>query len=215
MENHWKLSVILIVFFVFLLLQGCATLNSSVPFKYIPSLPTTETIDLRLGMEKLVDIRPEKDRSATKSIADVDEKVTAKLLEDFRSSQIFTTVDYPIQKEKDDLILKGEIKRFYWKTSISPIAFIPIINLAIYFGAPMYNVEGVAHFHFQLINAKTENVVAEYDKMAIKKETYSLYNFKAGEAGAELAEAFRDVSKQIKEAILSDIKRGRIPVPLQ
>lgn len=210
MQKRWRLSIVLTLFFTGFLFQGCATLNGTVPFKYVPSLPSREPINLRLGMEKLVDIRPEDDRSATESIADVDEKVTAKLLEDFRSSQIFATIGFPAQREKDDLIMKGEIKRFYWKMTPSPIIFIPLVNIFIYFGVPVYNIEGVANLHVQLVSSKTGQIIAEYDKNSTKMESYTIYSFKAGEAGAELAEAFRDVSKQIKEAIFSDENRGHL-----
>lgn len=213
MTNRWKLIGLMIFCFAGILLQGCATLNGSVPFKYVPSLATGEPSNLRVGMEKFVDKRPDDDRSATESINDVDEKVTAKLLEDFRSSQIFTAIDLPVQRENDDLIMQGEIKRFYWKLKPSPIVFIPFISIAVYFGAPTYYVDGIAKLDVRFVNPKTGEVVASYDKSSTKAETYSIYSFKAGEAGAELAESFRDVSKQIKEAIFSDIKAGRLKKP--
>lgn len=213
MQNQAKLFAIAIVLFVGTLLEGCVTLNGSVPFKYVSSLPTGEPISLRAGMEKLVDSRPEDDRSATKSISDVDEKITSKLLEDFRSSQLFTAVDFPIQRDKDAVIIKGEIKRFYWKLTPSPVIFIPLIQLLMYFGVPIYDVVGVADIHVQLVNPATGQILKEYDKSSTKTESYTLYNLKAGEAGAELAEAFRDVSKQIKESIVSDINGGRLSVP--
>jgi hypothetical protein len=194
-----------------LLLQGCATLVGSVPFKYVPSLAGGEPLNVRLGMEKLVDKHPEGDRSATESITDVDEKVTAKLLEDLRSSQMFATVDFPARNDKNDLILKGEVKRFYWKLTPNPIVFIPIINLAIYFGIPIHDAEGIANLQVQLVSSKTGKVLAEYDKTSTRTATYTLYNLKAGEAGSELADAFRDVAKQIKDAVLADGKAGRLP----
>ncbi len=158
-------------------------------------------------MEKLSDKRPEGDRSATESISDLDEKVTAKLLEDFRSSQLFAAVDFPIQGDKDDLVLKGEIKRFYWKLTPNPIVFIPLIP---YFGIPIYEAEGVATLRVQLVRTKTGQTIGEYEKSSTRTATYTLYNSKAGEEGSELADAFRDVAKQIKDAILADGKAGRL-----
>ena len=212
MHNRVGLRPLALVVSLALLLQGCATLVGTVPFKYVPSLASGEPVSLRLGMEKLVDKRPDGDRSATESIPDVDEKVTAKLLEDFRSSQMFTMVDFPIQGDKDDLILKGEIKRFYWKLTPSPIVFIPIINLLIYFGIPVHEAEGVATLRVQLVSAKTGQTMAEYEKTSTRTATFSIYNLKAGEAGSELADAFRDVAKQIKDAIVADGKAGRLAV---
>jgi hypothetical protein len=208
MRKRWKL--ITIFCFAAVLIQGCATLNGTVPFKYVPSLATGEPSNLRLGMEKLDDKRPDDDRLATKTIDDVDEKVTAKLLEDFRSSQMFSVIDFPIQKDKDDLIMKGEIRRFYWELHPIPIVFIPFINILLAFDIPTYYADGTTELNVKLVSSNTGKVLAEYDKTSTKTETYSLYNFKDGEEGAELAEAFREVSKQLKEAILSDIKAGRL-----
>jgi hypothetical protein len=183
-----------------------------VPFKYVPSLASGETINLRAGLQTLADERPEDDRSATESIADVPDKVTAKLIEDFRASQVFATLDFPIQQDKDDLILQGAIKRFYWKMKPSPITFIPVINLVLYFGVPARYVDGIASLCLRVIRAKTGQTLAEYEKSSTRTENYTLYSFKAGEAGAELAEAFRDVVKQIKDAITTDGKVGRFVV---
>lgn len=212
MHNRFRWRELALALALALLLQGCATLVGTVPFKYVPSLATGEPFSLRLGMEKLADKRPDGDRSATESIPDVDEKVTAKLLEDFRSSQMFASVDFPLQSDKDDLVLKGEIKRFYWKLTPSPIVFIPIINLLIYFGVPVHDAEGVAQLSVQLASSKTGKIVAEYDKNSTRTATFTIYNFKAGEAGSELADAFRDVAKQIKDAILADARAGRLTV---
>jgi hypothetical protein len=208
MRTWAKLGIVIIVCISGALLQGCATLNSSVPFRYVPSLITGEPTDLRLGMEKLADKRPEGDRSATESISDIDDKTTSKLLEDFRTTQIFAAVDYPPQPVKDDFIMKGEIRRFYWKLTPEPYIFIPFVGCIVYFGAPAHTAEGIAELSVQLVNPKTGAVLSKYERIATKKTTYTIYNFKAGEAGSELADAFRDVSKQIKDSIVEEIKAG-------
>jgi hypothetical protein len=170
------------------------------------------TIELHLGMEKLVDKRPSDDRSATESISDVDEKVTSTLLTDFRNSQIFASTDFPPRPERDNIIMKGEIKRFYWKYAPNPIVFIPFIGCLIYLGIPAGEAEGIVEISAQIINAKTGKMLVEYDRKNEKKTSYTLYNFKAGEAGGELADAFREVSKQIKDSILEDMRAGRLKI---
>jgi hypothetical protein len=100
-----------------MLISGCSTLNGSVPFRYVSSLNTIPRTDAVLGMEKFVDRRPDGDREVTDGIPDIDEKITQKVLDDLHSSRIFADIEIPIRKEADDLILKGEIKRFYWKTT--------------------------------------------------------------------------------------------------
>ena len=87
------------------------TVNGSVPFHYVPSLNTGKQSTATLGVEKFIDNRPADDKDTTKSISDVDEKITSKTLEDFRSSQMFSAINFPASHEKDDLIIKGEIKR--------------------------------------------------------------------------------------------------------
>jgi len=172
-----------------------------------------EQSNARIGMGKFVDVRPDDDKKATDNITDVDEKVTAKFLEDFRTSRMFSSVDFPALRDKDSLILKGEIKRFYWKTNHNPIKFIPVVNLLMLLGITSYEIEAVVDLKVQAIDPRTGAVLAEYEKTSTKKDSGTLYNSRSGESGAELAEAFRDVSKQIKEAIASDILKGKIKLP--
>lgn len=193
-----------------ILLAGCATLKGSTPFRYVPSLAVGEPVGLSVGVQKLEDKRPDDDRSVTQGIVDVDEKVTAKVSEDLRASQVFKALDFPIRREKNEVILKGEIKRFYWKLSPNPIALIPVANLIVYFGVPVNRLEGIASLRVQLVNSRTGLTIAEYEKTSTRTERSTLYTFKAGEAGSELAEAFRDVMKLIKDAIASDAKAGRL-----
>jgi len=193
-----------------LLVSGCSTLNGSVPFRYVPSLSTMQQNDAVLGVDKFVDSRPVDDQEVTKAIPDVDEKVTSKVLEDFRSSGMFARVDFPSRGDKDDLILRGEIKRFYWKTKHNPIKFIPVVNLLLLLGITSYNIEAVVELKVQILDAKTGAVLSEYDKTSTKTDSATLYDNKSGESGAELAEAFRDVVKQIKDGIAGDIKNGKI-----
>jgi hypothetical protein len=165
-----------------------------------------------LGMDKFVDSRPMDDKEVTKGIPDIDDKVTAKVLEDFRSSRMFAGVDFPARRDKDDLILKGEIKRFYWKTKHNPIKFIPIVNLLLLLGITSYNIEAVVELKVQILDAKTGAVLSEYDMTSIRTDTATLYDNKSGESGAELAEAFREVVKLIKDGIARDIKNGKIVI---
>lgn len=190
-----------------MVLNGCATLNGTTPFKYVPSMVSNESLPFRLSVEKLVEDRPSSDRSATTSITDIDEKVTSKLIEDLRASQIFSAVDF--SSGKGDLVLKGKIKRFYWKAKPTVISLIPLVNLALLFGLPEYLMEGVAELHVVIQDGRSGHTLADYDKRSQHIVPITWYDVKAGEVGAELAEAFRDVMKLIKEAIVSDARKGR------
>jgi hypothetical protein len=190
------------------LLSGCATLNGSVPFKYAPRLATGEPISQRIGMEKFDDIRPSDDRDATSDLPNVDEQVTAKLLEDFRASQLFERIDFPARTD-DGLIMRGKIKRFYWKNTPNPVGFIPVANFALYFGAPARYSEAVVTIQAQLIDPKNGRVLSEYEKTATRGTSVSMYNVTVGEFGAELADAFREVARPLKDAIAADARSGR------
>jgi len=183
--NLWKLNIAIIIFIISSVIQGCTTYDIDMTaFEYIPSLPSSEPINIRVGLEKLLDKRPETDRSTTKDMVDLDERVTHKLFEDFQSSKIFSGVNYPVKKEADILIIKGDIKRFYYK------------NTFYYGGITSFTAE--VNLHIQLMDSGTGKVVAEYDKSSVRKDS--------------LSEAFRDVVKQIKENIVSDFKQGQLKV---
>lgn len=164
-------------------------------------------------MEKFVDSRPAGDLEVTACIPDVDEKITAKVIEDLQSSKIFADIEIPPYSESNDVILKGEIKRFYWKTTHNPIKYIPMVQMLLLLGITSEHVEAVTNLRVTVVDAKTNTVLAEYDKIATKTDSGTLYKTKAGESGAELAEAFREVMKQIKESLASDIGAGKIPLP--
>lgn len=183
--NLLKSNIAIIILITSSVIQGCATYDINMTaFEYIPSLPSSEPINIRVGIEKLLDKRPETDPSTTKDTVDLDGRITHKLFEDFQSSKIFSEVDYPVKKEKDVLIIKGDIKRFYCKDTF------------YYGGITSFKTE--VNLYVQLVDSGTGKVVAEYDKSSLRKDS--------------LSEAFRDVVKQIKENIVSDFKEGRLKI---
>jgi hypothetical protein len=147
------------------------------------------------------DLRPQKDKGYTKSIKDLSEKVTAKVIEDFEDSKIFDAVNYPPQ-ETDDLIINGKINRFMWQMYSSTISYIPGVNLAMYFGAPAYEAYAITDISLEIKDSKTGKILGTFTEQSEIKNPHTLYNVKAGEYGAELAETFRDVVKTLKEDIL-------------
>jgi len=196
-----------------MLISGCSTLNGSVPFRYVPSLNTIPRTDAVLGMEKFVDRRPAGDQEVTDCIPDIDEKITLKVLDDLHSSRIFADIAIPARKEANDLILKGEIKRFYWKTTHNPIKYLPMIQIILLFGIPSQYVEAVTELEIAFVDSKTNTVLVKYDKTSTRTEYATIYKTKSGESGAELADTFRDVMKQIKDSFADDIRSGKIKLP--
>jgi hypothetical protein len=191
-------------FYIILLFisAGCASLNSNAPFRYQPSLlPVANTIDKTVGIEILTDKRPPKDIAYTKNITDIAQKITAKLLEDFKASKLFREIHYSIQKD-DDIIITGTIDRFTWKLSPHPLSYIPLIS---YFGTPTFKAEGLAALTLEVKDKKTGIVLATLQDSANIKNSFTVYNFKVCECGTELEDAFRELGKKLKEDLLSKV----------
>ena len=89
-----------------------------------------------------------------------------------------------------------------WKMYATPISYIPVVSLLIYFGVPCQEAYGLATITLELKDQKTGAILGTFKETSKVTTAYTLYNFKAGEAGAELSEAFRDIAKKLKEAIL-------------
>ena len=201
-KDFWKV-ILLIVVGPFI--AGCATLNGNVPFQYQPSIKTSDMkINKIVGINILVDERPQADISATKSIKDISEKVTSKILEDFKKSDMFDKV-HIFGKDSDDFIIDGTIDRFLWKADPVVTSFIPFLNLIHIFGVPTYTVYGEAGITLFVKNAKTKKIIGKFAKFSQNKSYYTLYKAKAGEYGAELSESFRSVMKEIKEEMLEKL----------
>ena len=186
-----------------ILASGCASLNSSVPFQYQPSLVSSgKQIPKAVGFNLLTDNRPEKDREYTKSIKDVPEKVTSKLIEDFEHSKIFQDVHYP-PRENDDIVVTGNINRFKWKLYTRGIAYVPYLGLAAgIFGVPLTRAYGLADIQLELRDKATGRILCSTSGSSEVETLYTMYNLKTGEAGAELAESLRDVGKKLKQDVI-------------
>ena len=185
---------------------GCASLNGNVPFQYQPSLlASSETINKDAGMNLLIDQRPEGDKSYTKSIKDIPEKVTSKLIEDFEKSRLFKDIHFS-SKTGDALIIEGTVNRFMWKLYDTPIGYVPLLNIVLFFGVPCYESYGIADITLTIKDSANNRVLGKFHSESKVTDEYSIYNFKAGEAGAELAEALRNVAKDLKQQIAHSIK---------
>jgi hypothetical protein len=188
--------------FLCLSIAGCASLNGEVPFRYTSSLvPVGQTINKTVSVSEVIDARPDIDKAYTRSISDVTEKITAKLIEDFQKSGIFSGVHFG-KTESDELILSPRVNRFIWKLYASPISYIPFVCLLALFGAPCYTAYGIADITLEITDNKTGALIATLNESSRIESNYTLYDMKAGEYGAELSDAFREVTKKLKEDIL-------------
>jgi hypothetical protein len=181
---------------------GCASLNSNVPFRYQPSLlAVTHTIDKTVAIEVLADSRPAKDIAYTKNITDVSQKITAKLLQDFKDSKLFKEIHYAVQ-ENDDIVISGSINRFIWKLSPHPLSYVPLLA---YFGTPTFRAEGLAAITLEVKDKKTGTVLATFQESANMANLFTVYNFKVCEGGTELEDAFRELGRKLKEDLLNKV----------
>ncbi len=186
------------------LLSGCASLKGNVPFQYQPSLiSNTERINKSVGFNIVKDGRSQQDiKSNEKTLKDVPNKVTYKMMEDFKSSGIFEEVNFPSQ-ESDDIIINGTLNRFSWKVNTNwfSVIFFPLV----YLGLPLETHVGDVDISLEIVDKESGKVLGNIQGSGSESSTYSLYNYPVGEFGSELAEAFRESVKQLKEKMLSEI----------
>src|SRR3990172_1266719 len=91
---------------ILMLTSGCAIgLKGSVPFQYTPTLPTGEPLRVHAAIQRVVVDIPPGDSRTTSGVGDISEKLTVKLLEDFRTSQVFEKLSFPQPAEGVDVVL--------------------------------------------------------------------------------------------------------------
>jgi hypothetical protein len=186
-----------------IILTGCASLNGNGPFQYPNSLVTFQSpVDKIVGMKLLTDNRPEADKENTIRISDVPEKISARLLADINSSKIYGDIHYP-SRSGDMVIIEGSIDRFMWKYTPEPYAVIPLVNLILYFGVPSAHATGTAQITLEVKNAQSGKLLGKFTESASNTSTFTMYNRNAGESGGELADAFREVVKKLKEDLIN------------
>ena len=199
-----RIGTVLVLFVSICFITSCTTLKGNVPFGYQPSLiAVSKKVNKNVGFDVLIDKRPSNEVKATeRPIQDVTNKITYKIIEDFRSSGIFTEVNFPA-KDTDDLIIKGEINKFIWREDNNwfAVIFLPLV----YFGLPVGDYVGEADITLKVIDNKTGQVLGTVRGAGEQRLTVTLYSMSVGEIGSELAEAFRQCVKQLKEKILTEI----------
>ena len=188
-----------------LTLTSCATLTGNEPFQYPNSLVSLQsTIDKIVGMKLLTDNRPEADKENTTRISDVPEKISAKLFADIYSSRIYSDIHYP-SKPGDMVTIEGSIDRFMWKYTPEYYAVIPVVNLILYLGIPSAHATGTAQITLEVKNAQSGASLGKFTESASNTSTFTVYNRSAGANGGELADAFREVAKKLKDDLIHKI----------
>lgn len=129
---------------------GCSSLKADVPFAYTPSLRMGQPIGGKAVFQQIQDVRPKKDRRSTREIPDCADKLTSKLVEDFRSTQLFGEVVYSPSPTDADFIITGRLEKFSWNTGRVFTSYIPIVNLIHYFGVPVVISTGEARLTLEV-----------------------------------------------------------------
>jgi hypothetical protein len=183
--------------------SGCASLKADIPFAYTPSLRMGETIEGKAVFQQIEDLRSKKHRRSTREIPDCADKLTSKLVEDFRSTRLFGDVDYSPNPAEADFIITGRLEKFSWNAFFSPTYYIPVVSLIHLFGVPVVSFTGEVQLTLD-VRAAGAASPRQYTGSARNKTFHNVYELKAAEGGVELQFALRDAVKQIKEQMAKD-----------
>ena len=207
-----RILLALIMLTFALSITGCASIS------YKPSVSLGEspkTIKAKVKIDTFVDKSPTDDKdskvggvSATAPgtlAGNLDSEITDAVLSDFNNNQLFTETKKRI--DSPDLILKGNINRFYGKAGINELGWITIpLDILWFFGLPIQTDEGMVDITMQL--TKTDGtLVGEYNGKYEYLETFSMYNNPVLNVPSRLNKAFSEAIKQIREKILADEPR--------
>jgi len=191
------------------LLAGCAALpKSTVMFQHTPLL-SKGTIPLKAGIMTLTDDRPKDEQKALRNVSAVSDQVTAVLLKDFKDANLFQQLQLVSDSKDVDVLLRGSVRSFYWRSSWNFILFVPYVSLVTLFGVPVGKNVGRVAVALDVVDPKTNQVIATYVKASGDERDYSIYQAQEYRAagGEETGNAFRTVADQLQAAILADRDR--------
>jgi hypothetical protein len=110
-------------------------------------------------------------------------------------------------KPGPDLILKGNVKEFAWREtgSLWTTTFITILTLDLYplLGGAMNWPEGEASIEIKLVDARSGELVASYERNSVKSDSLSFYGAADDTPSHQLMDAFTMVC----ETIANDLNR--------
>lgn len=196
---------VMAIVLIFLLL-GCAAMPKSTSlFHHVPLLPRG-TVDVKAGFDAFDDKRPQKEKKMMKNIPDLAEQVSSVVCRDFRDAELFDSIQMGYTKDEVDIIVRGEIRSFFWKSGYSATTFIPYVNLIHLIGIPCGSNKGGVELYVELVNAKTGERIAAYNESSNSKKAYSVYQSMSHRVsgGEETGGAFRIVVDLLRKDILVD-----------
>ena len=132
--------------------------------------------------------------------------MTEAVLTDFNNNQVFETVKKRFEYEPD-LIIKGNMRRFYGKAGPTTLMWITIpIDIIWFFGFPIFEDEGVVDLEVS-IQQPNGAVLGTYNCQSKFSDSYSIYSNPTLGIGTRLNRAFSECLRQIRERILNDEKK--------
>ena len=190
-------------------ITGCASIS------YKPAISLGEspkTIKAKVKIDTFVDKTPADDKDAKVGgvsatapgtlASSLDSEITDAVLSDFNNNQLFLETKKRI--ENPDLILKGNINRFYGKAGMNELAWVTLpLDILWLFGLPIQTDEGMVDITMQLTKPDG-TLVGEYNGKYEYLDTFSMYNNPVLNVPSRLNKAFSEAVKQIREKILAD-----------
>ena len=106
-------------------LFGCASKPQIVTmYTHHPIFPKGR-ISLDAGIDLFQDLRTQEEKANTENLSNLDKELTVLITRDLRDAELFDSIRITYQPENVDIIIKGEIDSFYWKSSVAPTAKLP------------------------------------------------------------------------------------------
>jgi len=183
------------------------------PLDYQPTpIPAHQRIDKIVGLNLLLDQRPENERGKLppdkRLYHNFTQSFTNLLLQNFQKSQIFKEIHSPAQPT-DDLIINGSINRLFFegweKTWLGKAYeswwsfFFPPISLSLLFGAPYANEYCIIDISLEVKDNKTNTTLARFTESAKAVQGISMGT---NECGQDVTQAFQQITKELKENLL-------------
>lgn len=188
---------------------GCAALpKGTVLFQHAPLLPKG-SIPVKAELTTFKDSRPTGEREALRNVSGVADQITAVALRDFKEARVFESIELTGELRDVDVLLRGEVRSFSWDSSYNGLQFIPYVNLLAVFGVPTGKTTWKVALYLEVVDAKTQQVIASYTKSSEDERSFTLYNATDHRAsgGEEASNAFRVVMNDLQSAILQDRQR--------
>jgi len=193
-------------------------LSSCTAVTYQPTLALDKSpvkIRAKAQVESFVDHSPAADKSkriggvsATEArtlAGNLATEVTNAVINDFSINGVFEEVGKNV--DNSDIVVKGEIHRFYGKAGINTFGWLTspaqVMAPVWLLGLPVNSSEGAVDI-VMTIHGRDGGLLGTYHGQATFSESYSVYSDETLAVGTRLNKAFTEAIAQIRAQILAD-----------